>query len=166
MMKVVHPLGVEAFPAGLQVYWRSHFLNGLSDQTFATIIDRFATVPSPLNSILIEQAGGAVARVDRDATAFDLRDAPYNFAIISRWADSADNAAAEANIAWTRELWDATAGDARGVYVNYLGVGDSEERVKAAYGPAKYARLAALKAKYDPDNVFRFNQNIKPAQTA
>jgi FAD/FMN-containing dehydrogenase len=153
----------EGFPSGLQVYWRSHFLSGLTDATIETLIDRFASVPSPMNAVLIEHAGGAVARVGRNDTAFDLRDAPYNLAMIARWADPAE---ADANIAWTRELWDATAADARGVYVNYLGVGDSEERVRAAYGPEKYARLAALKAKYDPDNFFRFNQNIKPAPPA
>lgn len=151
----------EGFPAGQHVYWRAHFLKGLADETFATLIDRSGRAPSPLNAVLIEQMGGAVARVGRNETAFDHRDAPYNLAIIARWTEPS---AAEANIAWARELWDATADAARGAYVNYLGVGDSEERVRAAYGPAKYDRLAALKARWDPNNFFRFNQNIKPAR--
>jgi FAD/FMN-containing dehydrogenase len=152
----------EGFPAGQHVYWRAHFLKGLTDETLATLIDRSASAPSPLNAVLIEQMGGAVARVGRDETAFDHRDAPFNFAIIARWTEPSE---ADANIAWARELWDATAADARGAYVNYLGVGDSEERVRAAYGPEKYGRLAALKARWDPENFFRFNQNIKPAQS-
>lgn len=150
----------EGFPAGLPVYWRSHFLKDIPDDLLDTLCDRFAGVTSPLSALLIEHLGGAVARVPRDATAFDHRDARYNLAIIARWPDPA---LAAPSIAWTRGVWDATAPHALGVYVNYLGVGESDERVRAAYGPAKYDRLAKLKARYDPDNAFRFNQNIKPA---
>lgn len=110
-----------------------------------------------MNNVLIEHLGGAVARVGNDETAFDHRDAEYNFAVIAVWNDPAD---AEANIAWARGLWEAMQ---RGAYVNYLGVGDGVERVRAAYSPEKYARLAALKREVDPDNLFRRNQNIPPA---
>jgi FAD/FMN-containing dehydrogenase len=103
--------------------------------------------------------GGAVGRVSRDASAFDQRDAAYNLAIIARWTEPAE---ADGHIAWARDLWEAMRPYARGVYVNYLGVGDGAERVRDAYGPAKYERLAALKAKYDPGNLFRLNQNIAP----
>lgn len=151
----------EGFPSGLPVYWRSHFLKAIPDDLLDTLCDRFASVTSPLSALLIEHLGGAAGRIERDATAFDHRDAQYNLAIISRWPDPA---LAEPSIAWTRGVWDATAANALGVYVNYLGVGESEERVRAAYGPAKYDRLAKLKAHYDPDNRFRFNQNIKPAR--
>ena len=111
-------------------------------------------------SDLIEQLGGAVTHVGRDETAFDHRDAAVNLAIIARWGDPAE---AEANIAWARGLWDAMQPYARGVYVNYLGVGDNPERVRDAYSAAKYARLAALKHTYDPQNLFHRNQNIRPA---
>ena len=115
--------------------------------------------PSPLNAVLVEHLGGAVARVGKDDTAFDHRDAEYNLAIIARWFDPAE---ADANIAWARALWEAMQPYARGAYVNYLGVGDTPDRVRDAYSPRKYARLAALKAEYDPDNLFRRNQNIIP----
>ncbi|MFL5759746.1 MAG: FAD-binding oxidoreductase [Thermomicrobiales bacterium] len=150
----------EAFPSGLPVYWRSHFLTDINDEAIAIVVDRFSRVPSPLTAVLFEQFGGAVARVGGDDTAFAHRDAKYNLAIISRWPDPA---MADENIAWTRELWTEMQPFARGVYVNYLGIGEQEDRVRAAYGDAKYARLAALKKQYDPTNQFRFNQNIKPS---
>ena len=149
----------EGFPSGLQVYWTGHFLTGLPNDAIDTALDAFGRIPSPLSAILFEQLGGAVARVGRDETAFDHRDAAFNMAIISRWTSPEE---AEANIAWTRELSAAMKPYARGVYVNYLGVGDATDRVRAAYGDAKYARLAALKARFDPENRFRFNQNITP----
>lgn len=149
----------DGFPSGLHVYWTGHFLAGLSDEAIETVLDAHSRIPSPLSAILFEQLGGAVARVGRDETAFDHRDAAFNMAIISRWTTPDQ---AEANIAWTRELSTAMKPYARGAYVNYLGLGDATDRVRAAYGDAKYDRLAALKAQYDPENLFRFNQNITP----
>jgi FAD/FMN-containing dehydrogenase len=151
-----------AFPSGLQIYWRSDFLKGLADDAIDTIVNRANEAPSPLTVLLIEQLGGAVARVGRSETPFEHRDAPYNLAIISRWADPAQ---AEPNVAWTRDLWNALRPHANGVYVNYLGVGESADRVRAAYGSEKYERLVALKNSYDPTNFFRLNQNIKPSAT-
>ncbi len=150
----------EAFPHGLQVYWRSHFLTGLPDAAIDDIVERFAGVTSPLSTVIVEPMGGAVGRVGRDASAFDQRNAAYNLAIIARWTEPAE---ADRHTAWAREVWEATRPYASGVYVNYLGVGDGAERVRDAYGPAKYERLAALKAKYDPGNLFRLNQNIIPS---
>jgi hypothetical protein len=149
----------EGFPSGLQVYWTGHFLTGLPDEAIETALNAFGRIPSPLSAILFEQLGGAVARVGRDETAFDHRDAAFNMAIISRWTSPDE---AEANTAWTRELSAAMKPFARGAYVNYLGVGDASDRVRAAYGDAKYNRLADLKARFDPGNLFRFNQNITP----
>ena len=150
-----------AFPSGLQVYWRSDFLSRLDDEVMDVLIDQVSRIPSPLSAVLIEQMGGAVRRVGANDTAFNHRDAAYNLAIISRWVDVSD---AERQIAWTRELHDAirpfTTG---GVYVNYLGYGESVDRVREAYGPEKYQRLVALKDKYDPTNFFRQNQNIAPS---
>jgi hypothetical protein len=150
----------DGFPAGLPVYWRSHFLTDIDDDLLDTLIAQFKTAGSPLSALLIEHLGGAVARVPRESSAFDHRDAEFNLAIISRWPDPA---MADAGIAWARETWQATSGHARGVYVNYLGVGEAGDRVRAAYGDEKYARLAELKRRYDPDNVFCFNLNIAPA---
>lgn len=150
----------EAFPAGLQVYWRSDFLTGLNDDVIRTLVDRFATVPSPLSALVLEQFGGAVGRISREATAFDHRDADYNLVIVSRWTDPA---APDPHIAWSRDVSQAVRPFTRGVYVNYLGVGEGEDRVRAAYGAAKFERLVALKNQYDPANFFRMNQNIRPA---
>jgi len=111
---------------------------------------------------VIEHNGhGAMERVDDAATAFGDRRWPYNFVVTSAWSDPADT---ERNIAWTRELFAAMRPFlAEGVYVNYLGGDEGAERLRAAYGTEKLARLAVLKMKYDPDNVFRMNQNILPA---
>jgi FAD/FMN-containing dehydrogenase len=150
----------EGFPTGAHNYWRSSFLTGLPDEAIEIIVAGANAAPSPRNSVLVEHLGGAVARVGNDETAFDHRDAEYNFLIVAVWTDPAD---AEENIAWARDLWDRMQPFARGAYVNYLGVGDGVERVRAGYSPEKYERLSALKRQYDPDNLFRRNQNILPA---
>jgi hypothetical protein len=148
------------FPSGMQVYWRSDFLARLDDEVMDVLIEGMANVPSPLSIVLVEQMGGALRHVRAKDSAFAHRDAEYNLAIISRWTDRAD---ADRQIAWTRAMHDAirpfTTG---GTYVNYLGFGESEERVRDAYGKEKYERLATLKRKYDPSNFFRNNQNIRP----
>ena len=121
--------------------------------------------PSPICHGLIEhQLGGAVSRADREATAFGHRDVEYSFLSVGVCADSAE---AEKCSRWAREFWDAMQPcSTGGVYVNYLGreADEGPERIKAAYGPEKYARLVALKNRYDPTNLFRLNQNIKPSQ--
>lgn len=150
------------FPPGRQNYWKSGFLNGLGDDAIATAIDAFQRVPSPTSAIAFEQLGGAMSRVGEDDTAFTHRSAPFNFLVVSSWEAKGDSAS---NIAWTRSVWEAMQPHAAGgVYVNYLGSADDEgpERIRAAYGAAKYDRLVALKRKYDPANLFRLNQNIRP----
>jgi FAD/FMN-containing dehydrogenase len=148
----------EGFPSGLQVYWRSDFLKALPDEAIDMLCDRFNAITSPLSALLIEQFGGAVARVPADETAFAQRDALFNLAVISRWTDPAT---AETHTAWARQSSDSARPFASGgVYVNYLGA-EGADRVRAAYG-AKYDRLVALKQKYDPTNLFRTNQNIQP----
>jgi FAD/FMN-containing dehydrogenase len=147
------------FPFGLLNYWKSAFLADLSDEAIDAAVDCAAGAPSPRSFSVIEHLGGAVARVDAGATAFAHRDRRFNFSILSIWEDPA---ATEANVAWARRYWEAMrpfAADA--VYVNYLG-DEGQERVVAAYGRAKYERLVVLKNTYDPANVFRRNQNIRP----
>jgi FAD/FMN-containing dehydrogenase len=147
-----------AFPAGRQGYWKSSFLGELSDDSIEIMVARFATVPSPQSAVLIEHLGGAVNRVGTDETAFNDRDAPYSFLILSTWPGPAES---EQNIQWTDEFWQAMQSfSSGGVYVNYLGE-EGANRVKAAYG-RNYERLVALKNKYDPTNIFRCNQNIRP----
>ena len=148
----------DGFPHGLNVYWRSDFLKGLPDAALDMLVDRFNAITSPLSALLIEQFGGAVARVSADETAFAQRDAMFNLAIISRWADAAT---AQTHIDWAKASSEAARPFASGgVYVNYLGV-EGVDRVKAAYG-SKYDKLVAVKTKYDPSNLFSTNQNIQP----
>ncbi len=152
----------EAFPPGLQNYWKSNFLQSLSDEAIEVLADRFAQTPAPTSFLVIEHMSGAVCRVSEDATAFGHRDAAYNFLVLGIWPDPADNAT---NVRWVRETWEAMQPFATSrVYVNYLGQVEDEgvERIKEAYGVAQYERLLALKKKYDPTNLFHLNQNINP----
>jgi FAD/FMN-containing dehydrogenase len=149
----------ESFPKGRYNYWKSSLLRQLSDAAIETLVDGFRKVTSPYSSVLIEQLGGAVGRISEDETAFSHRDSPYDCVIMPMWSDPAES---EKHIRWADDLWlGIQPFSSGGVYVNYLG-NEGEERVKAAYG-VNYQRLAALKSKYDPNNLFRFNQNIKPA---
>ena len=152
-----------AFPAGRQNYWKSNFLKGLDPEAIQVIVDHVAKAPSPYSAVAIEQFSGAVNRVGMNDTAFNHRNARYNLLIVGIWLDPAAKAP---NVKWVRDLWGAMRPySSDGVYVNYLGqeADEGAERVKSAYGPEKYARLVALKEKYDPTNLFRLNQNIKPS---
>ena len=152
------------WPRGLYNYWKSNFLKGLDTDAINVIIEHVAKAPSPHSGVAIEQFGGAVTRVGMNDTAFNHRNARYNLLIVGIWTDPAAKAD---NVKWVRDLWDAMAPySSGGVYVNYLGqeADEGAERVKSAYGPEKYARLVALKQKYDPINLFRLNQNIRPSE--
>jgi FAD/FMN-containing dehydrogenase len=146
------------WPAGLHGYWKSSYLETLSDAAIDVVVDFFARVPSPRTVIVLEHNGdSAWDRVADSATAFGYRTWPYNIVVTSAWSDPKD---AARNIGWTRELFEALRPfRAPGAYVNYLGGDEGADGLKAAYG-AKLGRLAALKAKYDPTNLFRMNQNI------
>lgn len=149
------------WPPGLHGYWKSSYLTALSDAAIDVVVDFFARVPSPRTVIVLEHYGNSAwNRVPDSATAFGHRAWPYNFLVTSAWSDPKD---AERNIAWTREFFDAMRPfSAQGAYVNYLGGDEGVDGLKAAYG-AKLARLSALKAKFDPTNLFRMNRNIAPA---
>ena len=153
------------YPFGLQNYWKSSFLKTISDEVIDIMVAYCAKRPSPMCHGLIEhQLGGAVRRIDRNATAFGQRDAEYSFMSLGVCIDPAE---AEKCKRWGREFWEAMQPfSTGGVYVNYLGreADEGSARIVAAYGPEKYARLVALKNKYDPTNLFRLNQNIKPSQ--
>jgi FAD/FMN-containing dehydrogenase len=152
----------DGFPAGRHNYWKSNFLKGLDEEAIHIIVDHVAKVPSPYSAVAIEQFSGAVNRIGINDTAFNHRNARYNLLVIGMWSDPA---AMAANVKWVRDLWDAMEPySSGGVYVNYLGqeADEGAERIKSAYGPEKYARLVALKDKYDPANLFRLNQNIRP----
>ena len=161
----VQTLFDEGAPPGLRNYWKSSFIERLPDEAIQALVACRASMPSPNSKLFIECLGGAMARIGRDETAFDHRDVPYNFLILGAWEKSEDD---DANIAWARETWQALQPYASaGVYVNYLGqeADEGAERVRASYGQAKYDHLVVLKTKYDPNNLFRMNQNIKPAKS-
>jgi len=116
--------------------------------------------PSPLSRIYVEHLGGAMGRVPSDATAFAHRSARFDLIVIAGGFRAEE---AEKNIQWARGASDAMRPFMSGAaYVNYLGADATSDAVQSAYGPA-YARLVALKDRYDPDNVFRLNQNIRPS---
>jgi FAD/FMN-containing dehydrogenase len=148
-----------AMPFGRQVYLRSDHVTDLGDALIDTILAQSARVTSPLSSVIVWPLGGAVARVDEHATAFGHRDTPFDVIVFSIWEDPAE---AERHLQWGRDFGAAVRPFSRGVYVNEMGV-EGEERVRAAYNPQSYARLVGLKTRYDPTNLFRLNQNIKPA---
>jgi FAD/FMN-containing dehydrogenase len=152
--------GDEGVPPGLRNYWKSSYLHELTDKAVGTLVDHAAEITSPLSVIAIERLGGAVSRIGEDETAFGHRDAGFDFRTLSLWTDPDES---DVHIPWTRQFWEAMQPfSTGGVYVNNLGK-EGEGRVKAAYAPAKYERLVALKDRYDPENLFRLNQNIRPS---
>ena len=143
---------------GARNYWKSHNFAEMSDDAIDTILKYAARLPSAQSEIFVAQMGGATSRVPADATAYPHREAQFVMNVHTRWEKPKDDAS---SVAWAREFFEATAPFATGgVYVNF--VSEDEGRVDAAYG-ANFERLAVLKKKYDPDNVFRVNQNVAPA---
>jgi len=149
------------FPKGELRYWKSRSVSELSDDVIAEILEFAGRRPSPLTDIVIWHHGGAMTRVGETETAYGGRDVPFLVTAEANWTDSAQNDAA---ISWAREVWDAMERYSTGsVYLNFPGLGEEkEELARAGYG-ANYERLAELKAKYDPENLFRMNINIPPA---
>ncbi len=160
---VVQSQGDPLYPHGRFNYWKSSFLQELSNEAIDAMIAHFSVVPSPFSAAFLEELGGAMSRVGSDETAFGDRSADYALIITSQWTDPAES---DKNIQWAWTFWDAMQPFmCDSVYVNYLGA-EGEERIKAAYGAPKYERLVALKNRYDPTNFFRLNQNIKPTAKA
>jgi FAD/FMN-containing dehydrogenase len=149
------------FPKGELRYWKSRSVAELSDEVIAEILEYAGSRPTPLTDIAIWHHGGAMSRVGETETAYGGRDVPFLVTAEANWTDPAHSDDA---IAWARELWDAMERYSTGaVYLNFPGLGEEkEELARAGYG-ANYETLAELKAKYDPDNLFRMNINIPPA---
>ena len=148
------------YPPGLRHYWTGDFLTGLPDEAIDILCRFHLSKPSPRTEILLLPDGGAGARVPAGAMALEPHAAPFNIHITSMWEDRADD---EANIAWTREFSASLKPFTTGrVYVNFLG-DEGEERIVASFGADGYRRLQALKDRYDPGNLFRTSQNVKPS---
>jgi FAD/FMN-containing dehydrogenase len=146
---------------GARNYWKSHNLAELTDGLLDAVMDAIGKLPSPQCEIFFGLIGGQTSRVAVDATAYPNRDAKYVMNVHGRWNDASED---ERCIAWARAFFEAAAPFALGsVYVNFL-TEDETERVGAAYGP-NLERLVAVKTRYDPHNLFRHNQNIKPSSS-
>ena len=143
----------------MQNYWQADFCE-LSDEAIEVFARYGNARPSPLSQAIVLPGGGAIARVDDNAMAFGQRSAPFNIHLLHMWADPAEN---EAQIAWIKEFGAAMKPFAfGGAYLNFIG-DEGSGRVREAFGEEKFARLQGIKAVYDPENLFRLNQNIAPA---
>lgn len=144
---------------GARNYWKSHNLTQLSDDAVDTLIRYAGTLPSPQCEIFLGLLGGKASEPAPDATAYPHRDALYAMNVHARWSEPSDD---EACISWSRELFSAMAPHAAGsVYINFM-TQEEGARISEAYG-ANYERLAQIKKRYDPHNLFRSNQNIRPS---
>lgn len=148
----------DGFPHGVWVYMKACDVTELDNDVIDLSIEHAARISSPRSSVIAWQLGGAVARIDPDATAFGGRDAGFIFNI-SGITDDATGFEQERD--WVRDYWRALLPHQSSVYVNFLMDADTD-RIRDAYGPDRFNRLAALKTAYDPDNVFHLNQNIPP----
>jgi FAD/FMN-containing dehydrogenase len=146
---------------GRRYYIKSSFMRSISDDAIDALIDRFANVPSPHTLVFFQQLGNAANRIGAQETAFSQRDALCEWGCLSSWVDPAADGM---NIGWTRALAEAMQPfSSGGAYITQMGVEAEEgaDRIKDAFGP-NYEQLVALKNKYDPTNLFRHNQNVKP----
>jgi hypothetical protein len=149
----------ELLPPGLQHYWKASFARELSDGAAKVHAEYGARVPSIRAAVHLYPIDGAVQRVGADETAFAYRDVGFSPVIAGMWDNPADN---DANIAWVRSYYEALRPfSVDGGYINFMDA-DDQNRIEDNYR-GNYARLARVKAHYDPDNVFHVNQNIKPA---
>jgi len=143
---------------GARNYWKSHNLVELSDQAVNTLLDQLNRLPSDESEIFVAQLGGVINRIDSTATAYPHRDANYVVNVHTRWRDASDDRRC---IDWARDLYRAmTPFSTGGVYVNFMSE-DESDREKGPYG-VNEERLSEIKWKYDPQNFFRVNRNIRP----
>jgi FAD/FMN-containing dehydrogenase len=146
------------YPPGLQWYWRADFVRELSDEAIAQHVKFANALPTMHSTMHLYPINGAAGRVGRHETAWNYRDANWTQVMVGVDPDPANN---EKTISWTKSYWDALHPySAGGAYVNFM-MDEGEERVKATYGD-NYKRLVEIKNKYDPENLFRVNQNIRP----
>jgi FAD binding domain/Berberine and berberine like len=148
-----------SFPDGNQNYWKSSLLRDLSDEAIVTVVEHANRTISPLSAVVVECYGGAAGRVANDATAFPHRDLPWDIIMLAQWTDPKETSQ---NHEWARATEEALRPFSAGVHILAALDIETEAVVNTAFG-ANLPRLSAIKGKYDPDNFFRVNQNIKPA---
>ncbi len=149
-------------PHGWHYYWKATDLTGLSDEVIDVVAAHAYGATSPRSYAAMFHLGGAIPRVPRDATAYPGRDVDQNIIIDAVWLPEQDDTIRAAETAWARAFLDALRPHRAGVYVNFLDADDDTSRVREAYGDDTYRRLAEVKARYDPENVFHNNKNIRP----
>lgn len=148
----------DLYQAGHRNYWKSNFYNEISDGFIETVMEHVRSMPSPYSSVFLEWMGGAIAEAELDATAFPHRDKAFAFTVAPKWTDPERD---DELIGWARDFHtDLESYAADGVYVNYMD-DDESDRVETAYGD-RLERLRTLKKEWDPQNLFRTNQNIEP----
>jgi len=148
-------------PPGFRRYWKSEYVSELSDELISTLATAMQSVPSARSGIHLHHLQGAISRIADDSTAISHRNAHFAVNVVGEWSDPYED---EMQIRWTRDVGEALRRfSIGGAYVNFLG-DEGQERVRSAYGEAKFARLTSLKETYDPTNVFRLNQNIPPGR--
>jgi FAD/FMN-containing dehydrogenase len=146
-------------PRGARNYWKSHFIDNLSDAAIDTLIDRAMRMPGPMCQLLLEHFHGKATRVPPTETAYALRSPGYNMLVLGQWANPSDDAK---GLAWSRDTYAAMQPHVSAKrYLNYMGEDEGDTLLGSVYGP-NLARLRQVKAKFDPENVFHVNVNIKP----
>jgi hypothetical protein len=143
---------------GARNYWKSHHLKDFSDACIDEIVDFAGRLPSKECEVFIPHMEGAPSRIPENDTAFSLRNTPFVLNIHTRWQEAADD---EKCLKWARKFHERTQNFAKGVYVNFLSQ-EGEDRIKEAYTGEVWDRLVEVKNKWDPENRFHMNQNIKP----
>ncbi|PSH59036.1 FAD-binding oxidoreductase [Phyllobacterium brassicacearum] len=159
--RVLQTLYDGLFPKGRdRCYWKSTYLRNLNEDVIQAITARLAKRPSEMTYASIWKFGGAVQRIAADATAFGDRSMPYMLSLDAIWSSPGED---DANISWVRDVWQEMQRHSTGrMYLNFPGLGEGDNLVPDAFGAATYARLQEIKRTYDPDNLFRMNQNILP----
>jgi hypothetical protein len=147
---------------GTRAYMKAEFIEDLSDEAIDKLVAHGMSRPGPLAQLLLEPMGGAISRVGEHDTALGRRDVPWCYHALSMWMEPGQEAE-DAHVAWAHDLSASLAEHTTsGVYLNFTSDSD-DQRVRSTYGPEKYERLVALKDRYDPENLFRLNANIKPS---
>jgi FAD/FMN-containing dehydrogenase len=169
VLKMVQPMPYVALqqmldagnPHGIREYFKIDWLNELSDDAIDTAVELAERMPTPFAQVILAPMGAAVARTDNDALALTVPDAPWAYFALTMWMDPAED---QQNIAWTREFHEAMQQFGLNMALpNFIQADEGIMRVPEIYGEAKYAKLIALKQKWDPGNLFRLNQNIDPS---
>ena len=173
LMDIVQPMPYVALqsmldaggPPGTRAYMKAEFIEDLSDEAIEKLVAHGAGRPGPMTQLLLEPLGGAIARVGEDDTALGRRQVPWCYHALALWMEP-DEATEQAQVAWARELAaDLAPHTVPGVYLNYTS-DEGDERVRSSFGEERYARLVAVKDRYDPGNLFRLNQNVRPSAGA